>query len=51
MYSRPKPGETEEDLLRQQKEYFEKKAANSIKPAAKFVSEKSEYKYEMQQVL
>ncbi|XP_018578046.1 RNA polymerase II-associated protein 1 isoform X2 [Anoplophora glabripennis] len=38
MYSRPKPGETEEDLLRLQEEYEKAKAENKISPAATFVS-------------
>lgn len=45
MYSRPKPSETEEDLLRLQEEYEKNKAANKITPAAKFVSLQSKSKY------
>ncbi|KAJ8917851.1 hypothetical protein NQ315_010764 [Exocentrus adspersus] len=36
MYPRPKPGETEEDLLRLQDEFEKNKAANKVKPAAAF---------------
>ncbi|KAJ8946887.1 hypothetical protein NQ318_008243 [Aromia moschata] len=38
MYLRPKPGETEEDLLRLQKEFEKNKAENKIQPAATVVS-------------
>lgn len=38
MYPRPKPGETEEDLLRLQAEFERQKAENKIKPAATVVS-------------
>ncbi|KAJ8961047.1 hypothetical protein NQ314_005976 [Rhamnusium bicolor] len=41
MYSRPKPGETEEDLLRLQGEFEKNKAENKVKPAATFVSERN----------
>ncbi|XP_056635856.1 RNA polymerase II-associated protein 1 [Diorhabda sublineata] len=41
MYSRPKPGETEEDLLRLQKEFEKNKAQNKIIPAATVVSDKT----------
>lgn len=40
MYARPKPGETEEDLLRLQEEFQKQKAENKIKPAATVVSNK-----------
>lgn len=45
MYSRPKPGETEEDLLRLQEEYEKNKARNKIKPAANFVSSSNKSGY------
>ncbi|KAJ8975454.1 hypothetical protein NQ317_000703 [Molorchus minor] len=38
---RPKPGETEEDLLRLQEEFERNKTKNKIKPSTTFVSEKS----------
>lgn len=41
MYARPKPGETEEDLLRLQSEFEKQKAENKIKPAATVVSTKT----------
>lgn len=42
MYARPKPGETEEDLLRLQAEFEKQKAENKIKPAATVVSSKTQ---------
>lgn len=41
MYARPKPGETEEDLLRLQAEFERQKAESKIKPAATVVSNKT----------
>lgn len=40
MYARPKPGETEEDLLRLQAEFERQKAENKIKLAATVVTNK-----------
>lgn len=41
MYARPKPGETEEDLLRLQAEFIKQKTENKIKTAATVVSTKT----------
>ncbi|CAG9862069.1 unnamed protein product [Phyllotreta striolata] len=38
MYSRPKPGESEEDILRLQQEFEKNKAENKVKLAAKVIS-------------
>lgn len=40
MYARPKPEETDEDLLRLQEEFNRQKSENKIKLAATVVSEK-----------
>lgn len=37
MYLRPKPGENEDDLLRMQEEFFQKKKEKKIEPAAKVI--------------
>ncbi|KAG5892354.1 hypothetical protein JTB14_011220 [Gonioctena quinquepunctata] len=42
MYLRPKPCETEEDLLRLQEEFERNKAESKLKPAATFVSNKTD---------
>lgn len=44
MYARPKPGETEEDLLRLQAEFERGKAENKIKIAATVVSTRTQGK-------
>ncbi|XP_044261913.1 RNA polymerase II-associated protein 1 [Tribolium madens] len=44
MYARPKPGETEEDLLRLQEEFNRQQSENKIKLAATVVSEKKDQK-------
>lgn len=41
MYARPKPGETEEDILRLQKEFEKNTAENKLKPAATVISNKT----------
>lgn len=41
MYSRPKVGETEDDLLRLQEEFKNQKSENKIVPAAQVVSDTS----------
>ncbi|RZC33485.1 RNA polymerase II-associated protein 1 [Asbolus verrucosus] len=46
MYSRPKPNETEEDLLRLQAEFNRQKSENKVKLAATVVSEKKDEKPE-----
>lgn len=40
MYVRPKPNESEEDLLEQQKKFFELTATNKVIPAASVVNAK-----------
>lgn len=40
MYSRPKPSETDEDLLRMQEEFTKINAENKIKLAATVISNK-----------
>lgn len=45
MYSRPKPGETEDDLLRLQEEFEKQKTENKITPAAQVVGDKIKGKY------
>lgn len=39
MNARPKPGESEEEILKQQEEYLKLKAANKIKPSVTVESE------------
>lgn len=40
MNSRPKPGESEEEILKQQAEFFKLKAENKIKPSVSVESER-----------
>lgn len=48
MNSRPKPGETEEDILKQQEEFLKLKAANKIKPSVMVESKNGQYKHNLQ---
>lgn len=40
MNSRPKPGESEEDILKQQEEFFKLKAEHKIKPSVTVESQR-----------
>lgn len=41
MNERPRPGESEEDILKQQEEFFKLKAENRVKPAVTVVSNRN----------